>query len=139
MLTQDRVRGFVMSKALSFKFNFSFRNRISLLLLLRRYHTYNCIIDRYSISIFFHHRHQIVLPKSRYFSANSGTKIAVLPKGRSSTANSGTKVAILLGMNRCRSFPLFPASSPDLASEQTLKDLIISQGPQRGGEDSVFG
>ena len=56
-----------------------------------------------------------VLPKGRPFDANSGTKAAVLPKGRSSTANSGTKVAVLL---------------LSLVSEQMLKDLRRSQGPQ---------
>ena len=31
-----------------------------------------------------------VLPKGRYFTANSGTKAEILPKGRSFIANSGT-------------------------------------------------
>ena len=31
--------------------------------------------------------HQTVLPKDRFFTANSGTKVAVLLQGRSSTAN----------------------------------------------------
>ena len=48
------------------------------------------------------HHHQTVPPKSRSFTANSGTKAAVLPKGKSCTTNSGTKVAVLLGTNRCR-------------------------------------
>ena len=56
---------------------------------------------RYSL-----YNHQSVLPKDRIFTAKSGTKVAVLPKGRSSAANSGTKVAFLLGMHRCRNFPL---------------------------------
>ena len=65
---------------------------------------------------------------------------AVLPKGRSSAANSGSKVAVLLGMNRCGSFPLlFAFHSLSLVSEQTLKDLRSSQGPQSGGEESGFG
>ena len=51
----------------------------------------------------------IVLPKGRYFTANSGTKAAVLLKVRSSTANSQSKVAVLLRMNRCGSFPLLSA------------------------------
>ena len=80
--------------------------------------------------------HQSVLLKGRSFTANSGTKAAVLPKGRSSTANTGTKVAILLGMNRCGIFPL-------LSALHTLFsiwiDLKRSQGPHRGGEESVFG
>ena len=37
-----------------------------------------------------------VLPKDRFFTANSGTKAAVLLKDRSFTANSGTKVAVVL-------------------------------------------
>ena len=70
-----------------------------------------------------------VLPKSRSFTANSGTKAALLPKDRSSTANPGTKVAVLLGINKCGSFPLLSAPlSLALASEQRLKDLKRSQG-----------
>ena len=38
-----------------------------------------------------------VLAKSRSFTANAGTKVAVPLKGRSSTANSGTKAAGLPG------------------------------------------
>ena len=56
-----------------------------------------------------YHHHQCFLPKSRSFTANSGTKAAVLLKGRSSTANSGTKIAVLLGIIRCGSFPLLSA------------------------------
>ena len=56
-----------------------------------------------------HHHHQCVLPKSRSFSANSGTKAEILPTDRSSTANLGSKVAVLLGMNRCGSFLLLSA------------------------------
>ena len=76
------------------------------------------------------HHHQSVLPKGRFFTANSGTKAAVLPKGRYSIAKSGTKVTVLLGMNRCDSFPLLSAPL-SLASEQTLKDLTRPQGLQR--------
>ena len=66
----------------------------------------------------------------RSFAANSGANAPVLPKGRPSTANSGTKVAVLLGINRCCSFPLLSAPySLSLGSEQTLKDLKRSQGP----------
>ena len=50
-----------------------------------------------------------VLPKGRFFTANSRTRAANLPKGSSSIANSGTYVAVLLGMNRCGSFPLLSA------------------------------
>ena len=53
--------------------------------------------------------HQSVLPKGRFFTANSGTKAAVLPKGRSSAANSETRFAVLLVMNRCGSLPLLSA------------------------------
>ena len=60
-------------------------------------------------------------------------------KGRFSTANSGTKIAVLPGMSRCRSLPLLSAPTLFLASEQTLKDLKISQGHQRGSEKSGFG
>ena len=35
--------------------------------------------------------------------------ISVLPKGRYFTTNSGTKVAVLLGMNKCDSSPLLSA------------------------------
>ena len=80
-----------------------------------------------------------VLPKGRFFTANSGTKVAIMPKCRSSNANSGTQVAVLLGMNRCGSFPLLFAPPLSLVSEQTLKDLKKSQGHQRGGEESGFG
>ena len=52
-----------------------------------------------------HHHHQSFLPKSRSFTADSGTKTEVLSKGRSSPANSGTKVAVI-EMNRCDNFPL---------------------------------
>ena len=40
--------------------------------------------------------HQSVLPKDRYFTANSVAKAAVLSKERSSTAKSGTIVVVLL-------------------------------------------
>ena len=56
-----------------------------------------------------HHHHQSVLLKGRFFTVNSGNKVAVQPKGTSSTANSGTKVAVLLRMNRCGSFSLLSA------------------------------
>ena len=59
--------------------------------------------------LFINHQHQTVLPKSRYFTVNSGTEAAVLPRSRYSNANSGTKVAVLLGMNRYGSFPLLSA------------------------------
>ena len=52
----------------------------------------------------------VVLPKCRSSTANSGTKAAVLPRGRSSTANSGTMVVVLLRMNRSGSFPLLSVS-----------------------------
>ena len=48
------------------------------------------------------------------------------------------KAGLPLGINRCDSFPLLSAPH-SLASEQTLKDLKRSQGPQRGGEESEFG
>ena len=80
-----------------------------------------------------------VMPKGRSFTGSSGTKIAVLPKGRSSTANSGTKFAVLLGMNRCSSFPLLSAPHSSLPFERTLKDLKRYQGSHRGGEESGFG
>ena len=51
-----------------------------------------------------------VLPKTRSFTENSGTKAAILPKDRSSIANSGTKVAVLLEMNRCGIVPLLSVS-----------------------------
>ena len=85
-----------------------------------------------------HHHHQSVLPKDRYFTATSGTKVEVLLKGRSSTANSGTQAAPLLGMDRYASFPLLFAPTLSLASEETFKDLKRSLGHQRGGEESVF-
>ena len=50
-----------------------------------------------------------VLPKGRYFTVNSRTKVAVMSKGRSSTSISGTKVAVFLGMNGCGSFTLLSA------------------------------
>ena len=84
------------------------------------------------------YHHQSILPKCSSSTANSGTKAAVLPKGRSSAANSGTKVAVLLGINKCGSFPFFPHLTLSLTSEQTLKDLKKSQGPQREGEESGF-
>ena len=49
---------------------------------------------------------QNVLPKGRFFTVTSGTKVAVLLKGRSSTANSGTQAAVLQGMDWCGSSPL---------------------------------
>ena len=66
------------------------------------------------ILIIFHlyiiiHHHLNVLPKGRFFTANSGTEVAVLSKGRASIANSETKVAFLLGMSKCGSFLLLPA------------------------------
>ena len=69
--------------------------------------------------IYINH-HQSVLPKGRYFTANSGNKAAVLLKGRSSTANSGTKVTVLLGM-QCGSFPLLSASHSLLSIWTDLK------------------
>ena len=46
----------------------------------------------------------------------------------------------ILGINRCSSFPLLSAPhSLSLASEQALKYLKISHGPQRGGKESEFG
>ena len=65
-----------------------------------------------------------------------------MPKGRSCTlrkqgfnsaqrqvtANSGTQAAALLRMDRCGSFHCYPHSTSSLTSEQTLKDLIRSQG-----------
>ena len=80
--------------------------------------------------------YQSVLPKGRSYTESAGTKVCSSAKGRSSTA-TGTKVTILLGMNRCSSFLLL--STLSLASEQTLKDLKRSQGPQHGGEESGFG
>ena len=59
-------------------------------------------------------------------------------QSRSSTVNSGTKVAVLLGINKCGSFPLLSYPTLFLTSEQALKDLKRSQGPQRGREDSGF-
>ena len=56
-----------------------------------------------------HDQHKCVLPKSRSFTADPGTKAAVLPKGRPSVANAGTMVAVLLVMNKCGSFPLLSA------------------------------
>ena len=68
--------------------------------------------------------HQSVLPKSRSFAANTGTKAPVLPKSRSSTAISGKrKVVVLLGMNRC-GYPLLSAPH-SLFSIRT--DLIRSE------------
>ena len=94
----------------------------------------------YCIYVTNYHHHQNVLSNSRSYTANSGTQAVVLPKGRSFTAYSGAKVAVLLGMHRCGNFPLH--SEPhcfSLASEQILKDMKRSQGPQRGGEESGFG
>ena len=54
-----------------------------------------------------HHHHQSVLPKGRYFIANSGTKAAVLPKGRPSTANSETKVVVLQVWRLCLLYLFF--------------------------------
>ena len=83
---------------------------------------------------------QFVLMKLKNVAENVLHHQCVLPKGRSFTANSGTKAAVLLGMNRCSSFLLLSTPhSLSLASEQTLKDLKRSQGPQRGGEESGFG
>ena len=80
--------------------------------------------------------HQSILPKGRYFTADSGTKAIVLFKGRSSSANSGTQAAVLVGMNRCGSFPLLSAPH-SLFSIWT--DLKGSQGHQLGGEESRSG
>ena len=76
------------------------------------------------LSFIEYHQHQSVVPKGRFF-----------------TVNSGTKVAVFLGINMCGSFTLLSAPyslslslSLSLASEQTLNYLKRSQGPQRRGE-----
>ena len=86
-------------KSENYKFWHVFLYTLQLLLI---YVLILCIIPK-------HHYHQSVLPKSKTFTANSGTKAAVLLKGRSSTTNAWTKVAVLLGMDRCSSFPLLSA------------------------------
>ena len=55
------------------------------------------------------HRHQCILSKGRFFTANSDTKAAVLPKAGFPAQNSETKAAVLQRLNRCGSFPLFSA------------------------------
>ena len=82
-------------------------------------------------STYIHHHdehHQNVLPKSRSFTVNSGTKVAVLPKGRSSIENSGTKVAVLLGMNRYGSFPLLFANHSFFSIWTDLKRSVKIPG-----------
>ena len=97
-----------------------------------------------NLMLYHHHHHQqqqhhqCVLPKGRYFTTNAGTKIAFLFKGRSFTANSGTKVSVLLGISAV-AYICFPHPILSSASEQIIKDLKRSQGPQREGEESGFG
>ena len=122
------------------KFYFYLNTYFSLKLIIRR-----VILNYVFTSMITHHHYhqqqqqQSILPKGRFFTAYSGTKVAVLFKGRTSTTNSGTQPAVLLGMDRCDSFPLFSASTLSLASEQTLRYLIGFQGHYRGGEESGFG
>ena len=56
--------------------------------------------------------------------------ISVLPKGRFFTVNSGTKVAVSLGMNRYGKFPLLSASHSFLATELIFKDLKRLKNPR---------
>ena len=79
---------------------------------------------------YIHHHHQIILPKGRSLTSNSGTMAAVLLKGRSCNENLGTQAAVSLGMDGCS---FFPHPTLSLACEQTLKDLKRSQGHQLGG------
>ena len=79
---------------------------------------------------------QSVLPKSRSFTVNSGTKITVLSRGRSSTENPGTKVAVLLGMNRCGSLPLLskPHSLFNIWTDLKRSEKIPGAPTWRWGE-----
>ena len=131
---RTRVRSPVGSGFLIEVFSWVFLNRISLAIIIINNHslwvpmTSDTDAPRNLI-----YRQQSLLPKGRSFTANSRTKAAVLSKGKSSTANSGTNITVLIGMNKSVASCCFPHYTLFLASEQTLKDLIRSQGPQRGG------
>ena len=83
-----------------------------------------------------HHNHHECSAQGQVFHCKCKNQGCSSAQGRSSIANSGTKAAVLLGALASHYFP-YPTLS--LESEQTLKDLKRSQGPQCGGEEIGFG
>ena len=74
--------------------------------------------------------------KSRFFTANAGTKAAVLPKAGLPPETEEPRLQFYQGWIGALASRCFPHHTLSLASEQTLKDLRRSQGHQREGDES---
>ena len=74
--------------------------------------------------------------RSLYKHFNPSLYQRLLPKTRSFTANSGTKAAVLLGIKRCGSFPLLSASYSLFSIRTDLKrsEKIPEAPARRWGE-----
>ena len=99
------------------------------LLLRHRLFTYGTWRAAHAVCVY----HQSVLPKGRYFIASAGTKAAVLPKAGLPAQTQEPRLQFYQGWIGAFASYCFPYPTFSLASEQTLKDLKISQGHQRGG------